>query len=344
MSVFIIGGLVWNTRKAKLQAVEPSAAAAGKPKLTFLQRLSSFLNKGSSETMSALGKVDKTPATSSLEAGPVSVVSESMMAQWKAAFSLFDEDASGEVSSAELGSVMRALGQKPTDGELTKMVAEVDADNSGQIDFDEFCLLMAKKMREESAGDAGASTGFAGAVKNVENELASMGGDGVSMEERVKLLREKLERQRKAAAMWTAAYADGDGADAGELPTEADTPASEPPNMEKFVALCCLFKLVVTPALCIAFNQLLYAAGAIPDNPMMRLILDLYPCIPTAAALVARFSAGGFDDAARYCATCMLPMYLLSIPSIAAYIVLSVVLIGDGAAPVAINTTLNATM
>ena len=62
---------------------------------------------------------------------------------------------------------------------------------------------------------------------------------------------------------------------------------------------------------------------------MMRLILDIYPCIPTAAALVARFSAGGYDDAARFCATTMLPMYLLSIPSIAVVIMASLMLIGD---------------
>lgn len=58
-------------------------------------------------------------------------------------------------------------------------------------------------------------------------------------------------------------------------------------------------------------------SGLIPDNKMLRLIINVYPAIPTAAALVARLSAGGLDDQARYCASCMMPMYLLSIPSIA---------------------------
>lgn len=47
---------------------------------------------------------------------------------------------------AELGTVMRNMGQNPTDGELQQMISEVDADGNGLIDFAEFVTLMARKM------------------------------------------------------------------------------------------------------------------------------------------------------------------------------------------------------
>jgi len=171
--------------------------------------------------------------------------------------------------------------------------------------------------------------GMALAVKNVQNELSSMEGAAAATGgNRAQLLRERWERQRMAAELFTAAFADDDGKEKKEeLPD--NSPKVPPPSMDKFIVICCLMKLVITPGICIALNHALFGVGIIPNNKMMRLILDIYPCIPTAAALVARFSAGGFDDAARYCATAMLPMYLLSIPSMAGYIVVSCLLIGD---------------
>ena len=46
------------------------------------------------------------------------------------AFKLFDSDNSGTISIDELEVVMNSLGQKPTDEELKKMIAEADADGN----------------------------------------------------------------------------------------------------------------------------------------------------------------------------------------------------------------------
>uniref|UniRef100_A0A8C8BGH2 EF-hand domain-containing protein n=1 Tax=Otus sunia TaxID=257818 RepID=A0A8C8BGH2_9STRI len=75
-------------------------------------------------------------------------LSEEKIAEFKEAFSLFDRDGDGCITTKELGTVMRSLGQNPTEAELQDMVGEVDADGSGTIDFPEFLSLMARKMRD----------------------------------------------------------------------------------------------------------------------------------------------------------------------------------------------------
>ena len=50
--------------------------------------------------------------------------------EFKEAFSLFDKDGDGTISTKELGTVMRSLGQNPTEKELQDMVNEVDVDGT----------------------------------------------------------------------------------------------------------------------------------------------------------------------------------------------------------------------
>ncbi|KAF9962718.1 hypothetical protein BGZ70_007953 [Mortierella alpina] len=73
-------------------------------------------------------------------------VTETQLAELREAFSLFDKDGDGVISTAELGTVMHSLGQKPTEVDLQDMVNEVDADGSGTIDVPEFMTMMARKM------------------------------------------------------------------------------------------------------------------------------------------------------------------------------------------------------
>lgn len=52
----------------------------------------------------------------------------SICPEFKEAFSLFDKDGDGTITTKELGTVMRSLGQNPTEAELQDMINEVDAD------------------------------------------------------------------------------------------------------------------------------------------------------------------------------------------------------------------------
>ena len=58
----------------------------------------------------------------------------------------------GTITTKELGTVMRSLGQNPTEAELQDMINEVDADGNGTIDFPEFLNLMARKMKVRIGG------------------------------------------------------------------------------------------------------------------------------------------------------------------------------------------------
>lgn len=62
------------------------------------------------------------------------------------AFTLFDKDGGGSISSSELAAVMRSLGQNPTEDELKEMIADVDEDGVFDLSilfisrFKELCI------------------------------------------------------------------------------------------------------------------------------------------------------------------------------------------------------------
>jgi hypothetical protein len=53
----------------------------------------------------------------------------------KEAFTLFDKDNDGCITTPELGTVMRALGKNPTEAEIRSIQKEVDPDGRGTINL-----------------------------------------------------------------------------------------------------------------------------------------------------------------------------------------------------------------
>uniref|UniRef100_A0A8B9V7T5 Troponin C, skeletal muscle n=2 Tax=Anas TaxID=8835 RepID=A0A8B9V7T5_9AVES len=64
-------------------------------------------------------------------------LSEEMIAEFKAAFDMFDADGGGDISTKE---------------ELDAIIEEVDEDGSGTIDFEEFLVMMVRQMKEDAKG------------------------------------------------------------------------------------------------------------------------------------------------------------------------------------------------
>ncbi len=74
-------------------------------------------------------------------------LTEKQVKEFRDAFRLFDKDGDGAITTKEIGTVMRSLGQDPSEGELEEMVREVDVDGNGIVEFEEFLELMAKKLK-----------------------------------------------------------------------------------------------------------------------------------------------------------------------------------------------------
>lgn len=75
-------------------------------------------------------------------------LTEDEIEQYKEAFLEYDKDGSGNISIKELGTVMRSLGENPTEDELQTLINKFDEDGNGEIEFTEFLVMMANKMKE----------------------------------------------------------------------------------------------------------------------------------------------------------------------------------------------------
>jgi calmodulin len=74
-------------------------------------------------------------------------LSEEDLAEFREIFDLVDTDGSGEISPEELGQLCTKLGLQFTQSQLDDMVAEIDQDRNGEIDFDEFVAVLSKQAK-----------------------------------------------------------------------------------------------------------------------------------------------------------------------------------------------------
>ncbi|CAL1612794.1 unnamed protein product [Knipowitschia caucasica] len=85
------------------------------------------------------------------KAGPKMEVTPEMKQEIQEAFDLFDTDGTGVIDVKELKVAMRALGFEPKKEDIKKMIADVDKEGSGTIDFDDFLSMMSTKMSEKDS-------------------------------------------------------------------------------------------------------------------------------------------------------------------------------------------------
>ncbi|CAK4794704.1 unnamed protein product [Aphanomyces euteiches] len=76
------------------------------------------------------------------------ILSQEEIDACRESFVHFDKDGSGTIDKYELGKVLEAMGQKPSEEELFQMISEVDEDHSGEIEFPEFLrVIEQQKLR-----------------------------------------------------------------------------------------------------------------------------------------------------------------------------------------------------
>lgn len=66
--------------------------------------------------------------------------------EFQEAFNLFDRDGDGLISAKELGSVLRTLGQTPTEAEVQALITEADTDGKGKF-YVGHCECLVKRTR-----------------------------------------------------------------------------------------------------------------------------------------------------------------------------------------------------
>ena len=74
-------------------------------------------------------------------------LTDQQIIEFREAFQAFDKDGNGSITTKELGTVMRSLGQNLSEAEIKEMIDIVDEDKNGTIDFQEFLHLIARKMK-----------------------------------------------------------------------------------------------------------------------------------------------------------------------------------------------------
>ena len=67
---------------------------------------------------------------------------------FKKAFDEFDVNKDGHITSSELKTVLKKLGQNPTDQEIADFIKACDVDKNGTIEFGEFCRYLVDLRRK----------------------------------------------------------------------------------------------------------------------------------------------------------------------------------------------------
>ncbi|CRL01818.1 CLUMA_CG015033, isoform B [Clunio marinus] len=71
---------------------------------------------------------------------------EALQKELKEAFRLYDKEGNGYIPTSSLREILAALDDQLTSDQLNEMIAEIDTDSSGTVDFDEFTEFMRPEL------------------------------------------------------------------------------------------------------------------------------------------------------------------------------------------------------
>merc|ERR1712226_1727688 len=115
------------------------------------------------------------------------------VAEIRKAFSVFDVDGDGAITSKELADVMRSFGLNPSEEELMDMINKFDIDGDGMVSFAEFVQMFDTN-----------NNGYMD-LTEIENILLRFGngGEGPPKGEDLALIHEMMD-EFKTVSGWTA--------------------------------------------------------------------------------------------------------------------------------------------
>ena len=73
--------------------------------------------------------------------------------EYTQAFEVFDKDKDGFVTRQELKTIMRSLGQNPSEDDIEEMMVTADANQDGKISYDEFMTLISNQIKSSEDVD-----------------------------------------------------------------------------------------------------------------------------------------------------------------------------------------------
>ncbi|XP_012269576.2 troponin C, isoallergen Bla g 6.0101-like [Athalia rosae] len=76
-------------------------------------------------------------------------LSKEQVSQLQMAFNAFDHDKKGCISTDMIGTILAMLGHELDDATLNELIAELDIDGTGELQFEEFCMLASRFIVEE---------------------------------------------------------------------------------------------------------------------------------------------------------------------------------------------------
>ena len=127
----------------------------------------------------------------------VTKMSKEELAEFREIFDLVDKDKGGSISRDELGELMDTLGIRASKEEIDLMINEIDEDNNGEIDFEEFVAVMSRKVNANytsaevksafKAFEMDCSSGYV-TIDSLRKALMSYGTEKLSLQQANDLL------------------------------------------------------------------------------------------------------------------------------------------------------------
>jgi len=112
--------------------------------------------------------------------------------EFREIFNLVDRDKGGSISKSELAQLMDTLAINASQQEIDLMIGEIDKNNDGEIQFEEFCQVMSRKVQATYTAEevknafkvfeGGAPSGFI-RLDDLERALTVYGADRLTPEQ-----------------------------------------------------------------------------------------------------------------------------------------------------------------